>query len=144
MGRVGDASASLINKEGPLRGPSASVYLRLLARAVGAAAAGGIAGGAGIAAAVTVVVGHVVDPFYVWLWRLRVKKRGYCVAPRKVSWPNLLISAVPVLVVVRIALVRVVIAIGLGIVGHGGLLSMAGSGIRRSGREVGRRGDADG
>jgi len=43
--------------------------LRLLAaRAVGAVAAGGITGGAGIAAAVTVVVGHVFDPFYVWEW----------------------------------------------------------------------------
>ena len=81
-----------------------------------------------------------MDPFYVWGWRLRVKKRGYCLAPRKVSRLNLLIAAVPVLVVVRIALVRVIIAIGLGIVGHGGLLSMAGSGIRRSGRGVGRRG----
>ena len=56
---------------------------------------------------------------------------------------SILLAAVPVLVVVRIALVRVVIAIGLGIVGHGGLLSMAGSGIRLSGRGVGRRGVAD-
>jgi hypothetical protein len=40
--------------------------LRLLtARTVGAAAAGGIAVGRRIAAAVTVVVGHVFDPFYV-------------------------------------------------------------------------------
>jgi hypothetical protein len=44
-------------------------YLRLLAaRAVGAAAAGGVASGGRIAAAVTVVVGHVFDPFYVWEW----------------------------------------------------------------------------
>ena len=69
-----------------------------------------------------------------------IKKRGRYAAPRKVSRPNLLIAAVPVFVVVRVTLVRVVIAIGLGIVGHGGLLSMAGSGIRRAGRGESRRG----
>ena len=58
-------------------------YLRLLARTVGAAAAGGITSGAGIAAAVTVVVGHVFDPFYFGGWSVRFKKRGYFVAPRR-------------------------------------------------------------
>ena len=49
-------------------------YNRLLAaRAVGAAAAGGVAVRRRIAAAVTVVVGHVFDPFYVWEWRLSLK-----------------------------------------------------------------------
>ena len=45
-----------------------------------------------------------------------------------------LFAGVPVFVVVRVTLVRVVIAIGLGIVGHGRLLSMTGSGIRPAGR----------
>jgi hypothetical protein len=39
---------------------------------------------------------------------------------------SLLLAAMPILVVVRIALVRVVIAIGLGSIGHVGLLSIDG------------------
>ncbi len=47
-------------------------YLRLLsARTVTATATGRISGLARVVAAVTVVVGHVFDPFYVWEWRLR-------------------------------------------------------------------------
>ena len=58
-------------------------YCRLLAaRAVGAAAAGGVAVRRRIAAAVTVVVGHVFGPFYFGGWRVSFKKRGYFVAPR--------------------------------------------------------------
>jgi hypothetical protein len=69
------------NKEGPPRGPSAYLLLRLLAaRAVTAAAAGGIAGLARVVAAIA-LVGHV------WMGldlRLKVKKRGYFVAPREI------------------------------------------------------------
>ena len=53
------------NKRGAARRPRCLYLLIfLLARAVGAAAARGVAGGAGIAAAVTVVAGHVFGPFY--------------------------------------------------------------------------------
>ncbi len=56
-----------------------------------------------------------------------VEKRGCCAAPRLVSEvASLLLAAVPILVVIRVALVRVVIAIVFGVFGHDGLLSMCG------------------
>ncbi len=89
-------------------------YLRLLsARAVGAAAAGGVAVRRRIAAAVTVVVGHVFDPFYFGGWRVRFKKRGRFAAPRKSRAQ--LSAAVPVLVVIRVALVGVIVVVRVGV-----------------------------
>ena len=120
--------------------PSAYFTLRLLARAVGAAAAGGIAGGAGIAAAVTVVIGHVIDPFFFWWVRVGVEKRGCFAAPRQISVPGLTDRGC--------ASTRRC----SGCTGWSGyrdriwdrrswgLLSMAGSGIRLSGRGECRRG----
>jgi hypothetical protein len=99
--------------------PSAYFALRLLARAVGAAAAGRPAGGGRIAAAVAVVVGHELI-LSMFGGDVEVKS-GAASQPRvRCQRWGLLIAAVPVLVVVRVALVRVVIAIGLGIVVHGG------------------------
>jgi len=60
-----------------------------------------------------------------WGW-----KSGAASQPRvRYQHRGLLIAAVPVLVVVRVALVGVVIAIGLGIVVHGGSFLFRGLGL---------------
>ena len=60
----------------------------------------------------------ILSMFWSEWWRW---KSGAASQPRvRYQRRGLLIAAVPVLVVVRIALVGVVIAIGFGIVGHGG------------------------
>ena len=97
----------------------------LAAGAVRATAAGRIAVRRRITAAVAVVVSHVVDPFYfeggcVWKSGAASQLRG------SIRGRSLLLAAMPILGVVRIALVRVVIAIGLGSIGHVGLLSIDG------------------
>ena len=92
--------------------------------------------GAGVAAAVAVVVSHVVDPFYFEGWRCGWKS-GAASQPRARDSPaGLLFAAMPVLVVIRIALVRVVIAIGLGTVVHGGSFLFRGLGLDIPGEGV--------
>jgi hypothetical protein len=86
---------------------------RLLASgAVAAAATGRISGGAGVVAAIA-LVGHLWGGFG---FEFGFKKRRHFVAPRRTWVALVLVAAVPVLVVVRIALVSVVVAVGLRVV----------------------------